>query len=144
MDYLRERREALGGSLPARRRTSEALEVPDLSAFDGQLEGYRRPRNLHDDGVRPHPEHAARDKKIGKRVVPIVPDEARTFGMEGMFRQFGIYSRSASSTQPEDADQLMFYKEDKNGQMLQEGINEPGAMSAWIAAATAYSTTTSR
>ena len=81
-----------------------------------------------------------RDKKIGKRVVPIVPDESRTFGMEGMFRQFGIFSRVGQLYTPEDAGQLMFYKEDKNGQLLQEGINELGAMSSWIAAATAYST----
>jgi pyruvate dehydrogenase E1 component len=80
-----------------------------------------------------------RDKKIGERVVPIVPDESRTFGMEGMFRQFGIFSQVGQLYQPEDADQLMFYKEDKKGQMLQEGITEPGAMSSWIAAATAYS-----
>ena len=81
-----------------------------------------------------------RDKKIGKRVVPIVPDESRTFGMEGMFRQFGIFSQVGQLYRPEDANQLMFYKEDKNGQILQEGINEPGAMSSWIAAATSYST----
>ena len=80
-----------------------------------------------------------RDKQVGKRVVPIVPDESRTFGMEGMFRQFGIWSQVGQLYQPEDANQLMFYKEDRNGQLLQEGINEPGAMSSWIAAATSYS-----
>ena len=80
-----------------------------------------------------------RDKQIGKRVVPIVPDESRTFGMEGMFRQFGIFSQVGQLYRPEDAKQLMFYKEDKSGQLLQEGINEPGAMSSWIAAATSYS-----
>ena len=80
-----------------------------------------------------------RDKAIGKRVVPIVPDESRTFGMEGMFRQFGIFSQVGQLYRPEDANQLMFYKEDKSGQILQEGINEPGAMSSWIAAATSYS-----
>ena len=79
-----------------------------------------------------------RDKKIGKHVVPIVPDESRTFGMEGMFRQFGIFSQVGQLYQPEDADQLMFYKEDKQGQVLQEGINEPGAFSSWIAAGTSY------
>jgi pyruvate dehydrogenase E1 component len=79
-----------------------------------------------------------RDKKIGKRVVPIVPDESRTFGMEGMFRQLGIYSHVGQLYTPQDADQLMFYKEDKGGQILQEGINEAGAMSSWIAAATSY------
>jgi pyruvate dehydrogenase E1 component len=80
-----------------------------------------------------------RDKKIGRRVVPIVPDESRTFGMEGMFRQFGIFSQVGQLYRPEDANQLMFYKEDKGGQILQEGLNEPGAMSSWIAAATSYS-----
>src|SRR6266513_5673520 len=79
-----------------------------------------------------------RDKRLGPRVVPIVPDESRTFGMEGMFRQFGIFSQVGQLYQPEDANQLMFYKEDKHGQILQEGINEPGAMSSWIAAATSY------
>jgi pyruvate dehydrogenase E1 component len=81
-----------------------------------------------------------RDKTIGRRVVPIVPDESRTFGMEGMFRQFGIFSQTGQLYQPEDANQLMFYRESTTGQMLQEGINEPGAMSSWIAAATSYST----
>src|SRR5215216_4206625 len=80
-----------------------------------------------------------RDKQIGRRVVPIVPDESRTFGMEGMFRQFGIFSQVGQLYRPEDANQLMYYKEDKSGQMLQEGINEAGAMSSWIAAATSYS-----
>jgi pyruvate dehydrogenase E1 component len=81
-----------------------------------------------------------RDKSLGKHVVPIVPDESRTFGMEGMFRQFGIWSQVGQLYRPQDADQLMFYKEDRSGQVLQEGINEPGAMSSWIAAATSYST----
>ena len=77
-----------------------------------------------------------RDKQIGSRVVPIVPDESRTFGMEGMFRQFGIFSQVGQLYQPEDANQLMYYREDRTGQMLQEGINEAGAMASWIAAAT--------
>ena len=81
-----------------------------------------------------------KDKNVGKRVVPIVPDESRTFGMEGMFRQLGIWSSVGQLYTPQDADQLMFYKEDKNGQILQEGINEPGGMSSWIAAATSYAT----
>jgi pyruvate dehydrogenase E1 component len=139
MRYLRERRAALGGSLPARRRTSQPLEVPALSAFDAQLKG---------SGDRTISTTMAfvrvlstllRDKRIGRRVVPIVPDESRTFGMEGMFRQFGIFSQTGQLYQPEDANQLMFYREDKRGQMLQEGINEAGAMSSWIAAATSYS-----
>src|SRR5207247_9549553 len=81
-----------------------------------------------------------RDKNIGKYVVPIVPDESRTFGMEGMFRQLGIYSSVGQLYKPQDADQLMYYREDKSGQVLQEGINEAGAMSSWICAATSYST----
>jgi pyruvate dehydrogenase E1 component len=139
--YLHERREALGGYLPARRRRStESLEVPPLSAFESQLKG---------SGDREISSTMAfvrilttllRDKQFGKRVVPIVPDESRTFGMENLFRQFGIFSQVGQLYQPEDANQLMFYKEDKSGQLLQEGINEPGAMSSWIAAATSYST----
>ena len=138
--YLRERRAALGGSLPVRRpKSSETLPVPELSAFDAQLKP---------TGARTISTTMAfvrilttllRDKQIGKRVVPIVPDESRTFGMEGLFRQFGIWSQVGQLYRPEDANQLMYYKEDKSGQMLQEGINEAGAMSSWIAAATSYS-----
>ncbi|MBV9250627.1 MAG: pyruvate dehydrogenase (acetyl-transferring), homodimeric type [Acetobacteraceae bacterium] len=139
MRYLRDRREKLGGFLPARRAKSTALQAPPLSAFDAQLK---------DTGDRTISTTMAfvrilntlmRDKTIGKHVVPIVPDESRTFGMEGMFRQFGIYSQVGQLYRPEDANQLMFYKEDKKGQILQEGLNEPGAMSSWIAAATSYS-----
>jgi pyruvate dehydrogenase E1 component len=138
--YLRERRTALGGPMPVRRtRSSETLPVPELSAFDSQLKP---------TGDRTISTTMAfvriltvllRDKQIGKRVVPIVPDESRTFGMEGLFRQFGIFSQVGQLYRPEDANQLMYYKEDKSGQMLQEGINEAGAMSSWIAAATSYS-----
>ena len=140
LKYLRERRAALGGSLPSRRRKSESLQVPPLSAFDALLK---------DTGDRTISTTMAfvrvlntllRDKQIGKRIVPIVPDESRTFGMEGMFRQFGIFSQVGQLYRPEDANQLMFYKEDKSGQLLQEGINEAGAMCSWIAAATSYST----
>jgi pyruvate dehydrogenase E1 component len=139
MRYLHERRAALGGGLPVRRRKAEPLEVPPLSTFGAQLK---------DTGEREISTTMAfvrvlntlmRDKKLGRHIVPIVPDESRTFGMEGMFRQFGIFSQVGQLYQPEDADQLMFYKEDKQGQILQEGINEPGAMSSWIAAATSYS-----
>jgi pyruvate dehydrogenase E1 component len=138
--YLRERRAALGGPIPVRREhSSQTLPVPELSAFDAQLKP---------TGDRTISSTMAfvrilttllRDKQIGKRVVPIVPDESRTFGMEGLFRQFGIWSQVGQLYRPEDANQLMYYKEDKSGQMLQEGINEPGAMSSWIAAATSYS-----
>jgi pyruvate dehydrogenase E1 component len=138
--YLAERRTALGGSLPARRRTSQPLEVPDLSAFGAQLKGSEDREISTTMAFVRILNTLLRDKKIGDRVVPIVPDESRTFGMEGMFRQFGIFSQVGQLYRPEDANQLMFYKEDKSGKMLQEGINEPGAMSSWIAAATSYST----
>jgi pyruvate dehydrogenase E1 component len=137
--YLRERREALGGYLPARRRTSESLPVPELAAFDAQLKGTGEREISTTMAFVRILTTLLRDKKIGKRVVPIVPDESRTFGMEGLFRQFGIFSQVGQLYQPEDAKQLMFYKEDKSGQLLQEGINEPGAMASWIAAATSYS-----
>jgi pyruvate dehydrogenase E1 component len=142
MRYLRRRREALGGGyLPARRpRSSVSLEVPALSAFDAQLKGTGEREISTTMAFVRVLSTLLRDKKIGRRVVPIVPDESRTFGMEGMFRQFGIFSQVGQLYQPEDANQLMYYREDKNGQMLQEGINEPGAMSSWIAAATSYST----
>ena len=138
--YLRARRAELGGMMPVRRtRSTETLPVPELSAFDAQLKP---------TGDRTISTTMAfvrilttllRDKQIGKRIVPIVPDESRTFGMEGLFRQFGIFSQVGQLYRPEDANQLMYYKEDKSGQMLQEGINEAGAMSSWIAAATSYS-----
>lgn len=139
-EYLHKTRKALGGYLPARRRKSVSLEVPPLSFFASQLKG--------SDGREISTTMAfvriltalMRDKELGRRIVPIVPDESRTFGMEGMFRQFGIFSQVGQLYRPEDADQLMFYREDKSGQMLQEGINEAGAMASWIAAATSYST----
>src|SRR3712207_6642225 len=141
LNYLRERRRALGGSLPARRRrSSQALQAPPLSAFDAQLKGSGAGREISTTMAFVRVLNTLlRDKAVGKRVVPIVPDESRTFGMEGMFRQFGIFSQVGQLYRPEDANQLMFYKEDKSGQLLQEGINEPGAMSSWIAAATSYS-----
>jgi pyruvate dehydrogenase E1 component len=139
--YLRDRRAALGGSLPARRRrSSESLQVPPLSAFEAQLKGTGDREISTTMAFVRVLTTLLRDKQIGKRIVPIVPDESRTFGMEGLFRQFGIFSQVGQLYQPEDANQLMFYKEDKSGQLLQEGINEPGAMSSWIAAATSYST----
>jgi pyruvate dehydrogenase E1 component len=139
--YVTQRRAALGGHLPARRRhSSMSLEVPALSAFDAQLKGTPGREISTTMAFVRILTTLLRDKKIGKRVVPIVPDESRTFGMEGMFRQFGIFSQAGQLYRPEDANQLMFYKEDAKGQMLQEGINEPGAMSSWIAAATSYST----
>ena len=140
MEYLRARRAALGGSLPARRRRSVSLEVPPLSAFEAQLKGTEGRKISTTMALVRILNMLLRDKTIGTRIVPIVPDESRTFGMEGMFRQFGIFSQIGQLYQPEDAKQLMYYKEDKTGQILQEGINEPGAMASWIAAATSYST----
>ncbi len=138
MQYLRSRIEAMGGSLPSRKRKVEALEVPALSAFEAQLKSSEDREFSTTMAFVRILNTIIRDKKIGKRVVPIVPDESRTFGMEGMFRQLGIYSHVGQLYTPQDADQLMFYKEDKGGQILQEGINEAGAMSSWIAAATSY------
>jgi pyruvate dehydrogenase E1 component len=138
--YLHEHRRALGGYLPARRRTStESLEIPPLSAFDSQLKGSGEREISTTMAFVRVLTTLLRDKQIGKRVVPIVPDESRTFGMENLFRQFGIFSQVGQLYQPEDANQLLFYKEDKSGQLLQEGINEAGAMASWIAAATSYS-----
>ncbi len=136
--YMQERRKALGGYLPQRRVQSTPLEVPSLDIFESLLK---------DTGEREISTTMTfvralaillRDKNIAKRIVPIVADEARTFGMEGMFRQLGIYSSKGQLYTPVDSDQLMFYKEDTKGQILQEGISEAGAMSSWIAAATSY------
>jgi pyruvate dehydrogenase E1 component len=138
--YLADRRQALGGAFPKREwRDTPKLEIPPLSTFKAQLEG---------TGVREISTTMAfvrilttllRDKKIGKFVVPIVPDESRTFGMEGLFRSVGIYNPLGQNYTPQDADQMMFYKESIDGQVLQEGINEAGAMADWMAAATSYS-----
>ncbi|PKO25426.1 MAG: pyruvate dehydrogenase (acetyl-transferring), homodimeric type [Betaproteobacteria bacterium HGW-Betaproteobacteria-8] len=139
MQYLRERREAMGGFVPARRRKGNQLTVPELSAFENML-GATGEREISTTMAFVRIlSTLVRDKQIGKYVVPIVPDEARTFGMEGMFRQLGIYSSVGQLYEPQDADQVMFYKEQKDGQILEEGINEAGAFSSWIAAATAYS-----
>jgi pyruvate dehydrogenase E1 component len=137
--YLHERRRELGGYLPVRRQRSTSLTVPELSAFGAQLAGTGDREISTTMAFVRILNSLLRDKQIGRRVVPIVPDESRTFGMEGMFRQFGIWSQVGQLYQPEDANQLMFYREDRTGQLLQEGINEPGAMSSWIAAATSYS-----
>jgi len=137
--YLLERRKELGGFIPQRRQQDGSIEAPELGVFDTLLKS---------SGDREFSTTMAfvrtlslllRDKRIADRIVPIVADEARTFGMEGMFRQLGIYSSVGQLYTPMDSDQLMFYKEDQKGQILQEGINEAGAMSSWIAAATSYS-----
>ncbi|MEW6314497.1 MAG: pyruvate dehydrogenase (acetyl-transferring), homodimeric type [Pseudomonadota bacterium] len=138
--YLKARREALGGYLPARRRKVEALQVPPLSAFEALLQGSEGREFSTTMAFVRLLGILVKDQTIGKRVVPIVPDESRTFGMEGMFRQLGIYSSVGQLYQPQDAGQLAYYREDRSGQILQEGINEAGAFSSWIAAATAYST----
>jgi len=136
--YLRDRRAALGGFLPERRVTAEPLVVPPLQSFQLLLESTGE-REISTTmafvrllGI------LLKDKNIGRNVVPIVPDEARTFGMEGLFRQIGIYSSVGQLYTPQDADQLVSYREDKRGQILEEGINEAGSMCSWIAAACAY------
>ncbi len=141
MVYLHERRRELGGYLPARRkRADEKIQVPGLETFAAVLEPTAEGREISTTQafVR-FLTQLVRDKTIGPRVVPIVPDEARTFGMEGMFRQLGIFSQTGQLYEPVDRDQVMYYREDKAGQILEEGINEAGAMSSWIAAATSYS-----
>jgi len=141
MKYLHERRRALGGYLPQRRRSAdESLSVPPLETFSAILEPTAEGREISTTQafVR-FLTQLVRDKAIGPRVVPIIPDEARTFGMEGMFRQLGIFSQQGQLYEPVDRDQVMYYREDKAGQILEEGINEAGAMSSWIAAATSYS-----
>ncbi|HAU27286.1 MAG TPA: pyruvate dehydrogenase (acetyl-transferring), homodimeric type [Alteromonas australica] len=141
MKYLRARREALGGYLPSRReQAEEQLEIPELSAFDAILKG-SGDRQVSSTMTFVRVLNALlKDKKIGKRIVPIIPDEARTFGMEGLFRQVGIYANEGQKYVPQDADQVAYYREDKKGQVLQEGINELGAMASWVASGTSYST----
>jgi pyruvate dehydrogenase E1 component len=140
MRYMRERREALGGLLPVRRSEMRRLDAPALEAFSNQLQGSGKREISTTMAFVRLLSALVKDKAIGERVVPIVPDEARTFGMEGMFRQLGIYSSVGQRYTPHDAGQIMFYKEDKRGQILEEGINEAGAFSAWLAAATSYTT----
>ncbi|TAJ54752.1 MAG: pyruvate dehydrogenase (acetyl-transferring), homodimeric type [Nevskiaceae bacterium] len=136
--YLQERRAALGGPLPARKVVEETLEIPALQTFDKLLQGSGEREISTTMAFVQLLQTLCRDPKVGKRVVPIVPDEARTFGMEGMFRSLGIYSVVGQKYDPEDAEQLAFYKEDIKGQILEEGITEAGSMSSWIAAGTSY------
>lgn len=142
MKYLHERRAALGGYLPARRpKSSEQFKAPELSTFQAVLDPTAEGREISTTQAFVRILTAlTRDKELGPRIVPIVPDEARTFGMEGMFRQLGIYAPEGQKYEPVDKDQVMYYREDKAGQILEEGINEAGAMSDWIAAATSYAT----
>jgi pyruvate dehydrogenase E1 component len=137
--YLHGKRAALGGYLPQRRRTAPALAVPPLEAFAGVLEGTGEREISTTMAFVRILTTLLKDKTIGRNIVPIVPDEARTFGMEGLFRQIGIYSSVGQLYTPQDAETLMSYREDKKGQMLEEGINEAGALCSWMAAGTAYS-----
>jgi pyruvate dehydrogenase E1 component len=141
LQYLAERSTAMGGHVPKRRRKGNELTVPELSAFENML-GATGEREISTTMAFVRIlSTLVRDKQIGKYVVPIVPDEARTFGMEGMFRQLGIYSSVGQLYEPMDSDQVMYYKESKDGQILEEGINEAGSFASWLAAATSYSVT---
>jgi pyruvate dehydrogenase E1 component len=139
MKYLQERRTSLGGYVPVRSSSAPPLVVPALEAFSGLLEGSGDREISTTMALVRILTTLIKDKNVGPHIVPIVPDEARTFGMEGMFRQVGIYSSVGQLYTPQDADQLMFYREDKKGQILEEGINEAGSLCSWLAAATAYS-----
>ena len=138
MKYLHERRRALGGYLPQRRRAAPALSAPAADAFKGMIDGTEGREISTTMAFVRILTALLKDKHVGRHVVPIVPDEARTFGMEGLFRQVGIYSSVGQLYTPQDADQLMYYREDKKGQILEEGINEAGAFCSWMAAGAAY------
>lgn len=138
--YMKAKRESLGGFYPKRRSASAPLQVPGLDLFESQLKGSGDREISTTMAFVRMLSALTKDKRIGKRIVPIVPDEARTFGMEGMFRQLGIYTSEGQKYVPNDRDQVMYYREDQAGQILEEGINEAGAMAAWIACATSYST----
>ena len=139
LKYMIERRNALGGFLPIRKKQGNKLNIPSIDAFSKQLESSGDREISTTMAFVRILTTLVKDKDIGKFIVPIVPDEARTFGMEGMFRQLGIYSSVGQLYEPQDSDQVMFYKEKKDGQILEEGINEAGSFSSWIAAATSYS-----
>ena len=139
MRYLKERRAALGGSFPSRQSDFTALKVPKLDIFSNVLKGTGDREISTTMAFVRILSAIIKDKEVGNRVVPIVPDEARTFGMEGMFRQLGIYSSVGQLYEPTDAGQIMYYREDQKGQVMEEGINEGGAFAAWLAAATSYS-----
>jgi len=138
VQYMHERRKALGGYLPARSGRAPKLEVPPLSAFETLLQGSGEREMSTTMAFVRMLSALLRDKKLGKYVVPIVPDESRTFGMEGLFRQLGIYSSQGQLYEPVDSDTFAYYREEKTGQMLQEGICEAGGLSSWIAAGTCY------
>jgi len=136
--YMHERRQALGGYLPARTSTAKPLEIPPLETFHTLTEGSGKREISTTMAFVRLLTALCRDKNLGQLIVPIVPDEARTFGMEGLFRQLGIYAAEGQLYEPVDHDQVMYYREDRKGQILQEGINEAGALCSWIAAGTAY------
>ena len=136
--YMMERRQELGGFVPQRKRKGNPLKTPPLSAFENMLTATGEREISTTMAFVRILSTLVRDKELGKYIVPIVPDEARTFGMEGMFRQLGIYSSVGQLYEPQDSDQVMFYKEQTDGQILEEGINEAGSFSSWVAAATSY------
>jgi pyruvate dehydrogenase E1 component len=140
LQYLRERRKQLGGYLPQRKTMATPLKVPNLDVFSGLIDSSGDREMSTTMGFVRMLTLLTRDKEIGPNIVPIVPDEARTFGLDGMFRQLGIYSSVGQLYEPEDRDQVMYYREDKKGQILEEGITEAGAYCDWLAAATSYST----
>ena len=138
-EYLKQCRTTLGGHLPARRTKGDSLDIPALTIFERLLQETGEREMSTTQALVQAMTLLCKDKNIGQRIVPIVPDEARTFGMEGMFRQIGIYAHEGQKYEPVDRNQLMYYKENQSGQLLEEGITEDGAMSSWIASATAYS-----
>jgi Pyruvate dehydrogenase complex, dehydrogenase (E1) component len=139
LEYLHERRKSLGGYIPKRITKAKSIKTPANDVFHPQLDGTGEREASTTMAFIRMLTSLTRDKQIGKHIVPIVPDEARTFGMEGMFRQIGIYSSKGQLYTPQDADQLMFYKESKEGQILEEGINEAGAYCSWLSAGSSYS-----
>jgi len=139
MEYLNRVRGKLGGTLPSRRIKSQLIKAPELGTFENQLKGTGDREISTTMAFVRMLTTLVKDKEIGQQIVPIVPDEARTFGMEGLFRQIGIYSAKGQLYDPVDAGQVMFYREDVKGQLLEEGINEAGSMSSWLSAATSYS-----
>ena len=139
IQYLKKTREDLGGFIPRRRTTSEVLKMPDNKIFKKLYESSGDRKISTTMAIVRIITDLLKDSEVGERIVPIVPDEARTFGMEALFRQVGIYSSAGQKYEPEDADKVMWYKESKEGVMLEEGITEAGAFSAWTALATAYS-----
>ena len=141
IQYLKKTRKALGGFIPRRRTTSEALKLPDNSIFEKLYESSGDRKISTTMAIVRIITELLKDKELGERIVPIVPDEARTFGMDPLFRQLGIYAHKGQLYDPVDSDQFLYYKEAINGQIFEEGINEAGAISSFIAAGMSYQTT---